>query len=253
MFHQYFHEIFLGEKNWREEFDITEEENKFEINYCLKNKNHEKLDDFYYLDKMNKLAKKYEMFFLNKNPRIYTSKNEGKISQTREIIKNISQQDYERYKYYFISKSVFYLPDIKSSYVQYLNKFKNIYQDNYDMNEKTKINYLINDNLCENNTNEFNKKINDEKKVEIKSKNKTINKNNLFGVEKIQYLKIDKNIKKIVNSENKKINFFINRKEKEVINKNLNSNIISPKNNNSKEKFNTKTSLFIINRENYEK
>ena len=253
VFHQYFHEIFLGEKNWTKEFDISEEDNKFEINYFLKNKNNEKQDDFYYLDKMNKLAKKYEIFFLNKNPRIYTSKNEEKISQTREIIKNISQQDYERYKYYFISKSVFYLPDIKSSYVQYLNKYKNIYQDNPDINGITNIKYFNNENSCENNANEFNKKIKDEKKIEIKSKNKIINKINLFDVEKIEFLKIDKNIKKIVNSENKKINFFINRKEKEVINKNVKSNIISHKNNNIKEKNNIKTSLFVVNRENYEK
>ena len=172
MFHQYFHEIFLGEKNWTNEFGIPKEENKFEINYCLKNKKNEKLDDFYYLDKMNKLAKKYEVFFLNKNPRIYASKNEEKISQTREIIKNISQQDYERYKYYFVSKSVFYIPDIKSSYEKYLNEYKAIYQDNHDLNGNTTIKHVNNENSCENNMNEFDKKIKDEKKIEIKCKNK---------------------------------------------------------------------------------
>lgn len=245
MFHQYFHDIFLGEKNWTNEFDIPKEENKFEINYCLKNKKNEKLDDFYYLDKMNKLAKKYEVFFLNKNPRIYASKNEEKISQTREIIKNISQQDYERYKYYFVSKSVFYIPDIKSSYEKYLNEYKTIYQDNHDLNGNTTIKHVNNENSCENNMNEFDKKIKDEKKIEIKCKNKSNNnknnKNILFDVEKIEFLKIDKNIKKIVNSDNKKINFLINRKEKELIKKNIT------------QKNNTKTSLFIINRENYEK
>jgi hypothetical protein len=245
MFHQYFHEIFLGEKNWTNEFDIPKEENKFEINYCLKNKKNEKLDDFYYLDKMNKLAKKYEVFFLNKNPRIYASKNEEKISQTREIIKNISQQDYERYKYYFGSKSVFYIPDIKSSYEKYLNEYKTIYQDNHDLNGNTIIKHVNNENSCENNMNELDKKIKDEKKIEIKCKNKSNNnknnKNILFDVEKIEFLKKDKNIKKIVNSDNKKINFLINRKEKELIKKNIT------------QKNNTKTSLFIINRENYEK
>ena len=47
MFHQYFHEIFLGEKNWTNEFDITEEDNKYEIDYFLQNKNNENENDFY--------------------------------------------------------------------------------------------------------------------------------------------------------------------------------------------------------------
>ena len=253
MFHQYFHEIFLGEKNWTNEFDITEEDNKFEINYFLQKKNNEDENDFYYLEKMNKLAKKYETFFLDKNPRINIIKSEEKISQTREMIKNISQQDYERYKYYFISKSVFYIPDIKSSYLKYLNKYKDIYQDNLDFFGNTKIKSSDTDNFSENNS-EFNKKLNDDKRIiEIKYSNKiednsNSNENNLFNVEKIEFLKIDKNIKKIVNSE-KKINFFINRKEKEINNKRMNS----PKNNNNKEKYNKKTNLFIINRENYQK
>ena len=202
---------------------------------------------------MNKLAKKYETFFLDKNPRINIIKREEKISQTREMIKNISQQDYERYKYYFISKSVFYIPDIKNSYLKYLNKYKNLYQDNLDFIGNTKIKLSDTDNFSENNS-EFNKKMNDDKRIiEINYSNKikdnsNSNEDNSFDVEKIEFLKIDKNIKKIVNSE-KKINFFINRKEKEKINKRMNSS----KNNNNKEKYNKKTSLFIINRENYEK
>ena len=63
MFHQYLHEIFLGEKNWTNEFEISEEDNQFGINYFLKNKIDENKNDLFYLEKMNKLAIKYELFF----------------------------------------------------------------------------------------------------------------------------------------------------------------------------------------------
>ena len=256
MFHQYLHEIFLGEKNWTNEFEISEEDNQFGINYFLKNKLDENKNDLFYLEKMNKLAIKYELFFLNKNPRIYSNKNEEKISQIREIIKKISQQDYEKYKYYFISKSVFYLPDIKSSYVQYLNKYKDIYQNNFEIKEKTRYNNIFNtkaeQNFHENYQNENIKKIktnsnNKEMNIENEKKDKSNpSKNNLFDVEKYVFFKKNKNVIKKEKTEIKKINFFINRNEKGINIKNINT---SKDNNTIKEDCNTKTNLFIINRE----
>ena len=256
MFHQYLHEIFLGEKNWTNEFEISEEDNQFGINYFLKNKLDENKNDLFYLEKMNKLAIKYELFFLNKNPRIYSNKNEEKISQIREIIKKISQQDYEKYKYYFISKSVFYLPDIKSSYVQYLNKYKDIYQNNFEIKEKTRYNNIFNtkaeQNFHENNQNENIKKIkinsnNKEMNIENEKKDKSNpSKNNLFDVEKYVFFKKNKNVIKKEKTEIKKINFFINRNEKGI---NIKNNNISKDNKNIKEDCNAKTNLFIINRE----
>ena len=256
MFHQYLHEIFLGEKNWTNEFEISEEDNQFGINYFLKNKLDENKNDLFYLEKMNKLAIKYELFFLNKNPRIYSNKNEEKISQIREIIKKISQQDYEKYKYYFISKSVFYLPDIKSSYVQYLNKYKDIYQNNFEIKEKTRYNNIFNtkaeQNFHENNQNENIKKIkinsnNKEMNIENEKKDKSNpSKNNLFDVEKYVFFKKNKNVIKKEKTETKKINFFINRNEKGI---NIKNNNISKDNKTIKEDCNAKTNLFIINRE----
>ena len=256
MFHQYLHEIFLGEKNWTNEFEISEEDNQFGINYFLKNKLDENKNDLFYLEKMNKLAIKYELFFLNKNPRIYSNKNEEKISQIREIIKKISQQDYEKYKYYFISKSVFYLPDIKSSYVQYLNKYKDIYQNNFEIKEKTRYNNIFNtkaeQNFHENNQNENIKKIkinsnNKEMNIENEMKDKSNpSKNNLFDVEKYVFFKKNKNVIKKEKTEIKKINFFINRNEKGI---NIKNNNISKDNKTIKEDCNVKTNLFIINRE----
>ena len=256
MFHQYLHEIFLGEKNWTNEFEISEEDNQFGINFFLKNKLDENKNDLFYLEKMNKLAIKYELFFLNKNPRIYSNKNEEKISQIREIIKKISQQDYEKYKYYFISKSVFYLPDIKSSYVQYLNKYKDIYQNNFEIKEKTRYNNIFNtkaeQNFHENNQNENIKKIkinsnNKEMNIENEKKDKSNpSKNNLFDVEKYVFFKKNKNVIKKEKTEIKKINFFINRNEKGI---NIKNNNISKDNKTIKEDCNAKTNLFIINRE----
>ena len=256
MFHQYLHEIFLGEKNWTNEFEISEEDNQFGINYFLKNKIDENKNDLFYLEKMNKLAIKYELFFLNKNPRIYSNKNEEKISQIREIIKKISQQDYEKYKYYFISKSVFYLPDIKSSYVQYLNKYKDIYQNNFEIKEKTRYNNIFNtkaeQNFHENNQNENIKKIkinsnNKEMNIENEKKDKSNpSKNNLFDVEKYVFFKKNKNVIKKEKTEIKKINFFINRNEKGI---NIKNNNISKDNKTIKDDCNAKTNLFIINRE----
>ena len=257
MFHQYLHEIFLGEKNWTNEFEISEEDNQFGINYFLKNKLDENKNDLFYLEKMNKLAIKYELFFLNKNPRIYSNKNEEKISQIREIIKKISQQDYEKYKYYFISKSVFYLPDIKSSYVQYLNKYKDIYQNsNFEIKEKTRYNNIFNtkaeQSFHENNQNENIKKIkinsnNKEMNIENEKKDKSNpSKNNLFDVEKYVFFKKNKNVIKKEKTEIKKINFFINRNEKGI---NIKNNNISKDNKTIKEDCNAKTNLFIINRE----
>ena len=256
MFHQYLHEIFLGEKNWTNEFEISEEDNQFGINYFLKNNLDENKNDLFYLEKMNKLAIKYELFFLNKNPRIYSNKNEEKISQIREIIKKISQQDYEKYKYYFISKSVFYLPDIKSSYVQYLNKYKDIYQNNFEIKEKTRYNNIFNtkaeQNFHENNQNENIKKIkinsnNKEMNIENEKKDKSNpSKNNLFEVEKYVFFKKNKNVIKKEKTETKKINFFINRNEKGI---NIKNNNISKDNKTIKEDCNAKTNLFIINRE----
>ena len=256
MFHQYLHEIFLGEKNWTNEFEISEEDNQFGINYFLKNNLDENKNDLFYLEKMNKLAIKYELFFLNKNPRIYSNKNEEKISQIREIIKKISQQDYEKYKYYFISKSVFYLPDIKSSYVQYLNKYKDIYQNNFEIKEKTRYNNIFNtkaeQNFHENNQNENIKKIkinsnNKEMNIENEKKDKSNpSKNNLFDVEKYVFFKKNKNVIKKEKTEIKKINFFINRNEKGI---NIKNNNISKDNKTIKEDCNAKTNLFIINRE----
>ena len=246
MFYQYYHDIFLGEKNWTKEFDIIEEENKYQINNIINfNESEEKKVDLRYGEKIKKFAKKYELFFLEKNPRIIGNKNEEKVSQTKEIIKNISIQDFERYKYYFILKSIHFLPEIKNSYVEYINKYKDLYNDDiksifleeiYDKDIYFKINEVIG-NKEENNINICKKEIEREeskKSDDIKLKNST------DSIKPVKfYIKTIESFKKIKNrgnkeekKENKPIKFFIKRNEsksktefKEYSNNNYNEKI----------------------------
>ena len=72
-FHQYYHDIFLGEnKNWINNYNIKPEENKFEINYllkCLEDENKDDSSNKIYVEKINRLAHEYEDFFLYKKMR----------------------------------------------------------------------------------------------------------------------------------------------------------------------------------------
>ena len=256
MFHQYYHDIFLGEKNWINEFDIPLEENKFEIKNFLNNKNNDKAEDYYYIEKMNKLAKKFELFFLNKNPRVYLSKKDDNTSNTREIIRNISTNDYEKYKYYFISKSMSYLPEVQQTFAQYLNKNKALYEYNYQLTfqneqkEETETEKNIKKNEINNNNNSFSRNSTEEKINEpnddicTNEKSDSV-KHNLFDLEKFNVSKkIHKEEIKVEKNENKKINFYINRFQEG--NKNKIINISKNKSNEDNNKL-TKN-LFVINR-----
>ena len=246
MFHQYYHEIFLGEKNWMDEFNINIEENHYEINYFINENKISKIneEEIFYLENMKKLAKKYELFFLKKNPRIYSDKKENKISQTKEIIKNISIQDYEKYKHYFMIKSVYYLPDIKQSLLNYLNKNNSKYGLNFEkifLNEISGLNNTdINFTVSRINEEESQNKSNEEfkKKDKIDSSNII-----LFDVEKNNILKkIKKSEEKEEKIEEKKINFVLN---KNIIKSNdININITKNEFNNEKNKKNK--NLFVI-------
>ena len=99
-FHQYYHDIFLGEnKSWMICFEISPENNKYEINYLLnsleeedKNNNMNKI----YIEKMNKLAHNYEDFFLYKKMR-----SVGLGEKRNEFIKSFMSKtfkvDYSKY------------------------------------------------------------------------------------------------------------------------------------------------------------
>ena len=225
-FHQYYHSIFLGEKNWTKEFDISEENNKYQIDYFLtSNKSKENEEELKYEEKMKKLAKNYELFFLKKNPRIHT-KNGEKISYTKEIINDISMEDYKKYKFHFIYKCVEYLPDIKNSYIQYLNRNKDIYDENFEWNFLNEINgknddikknevlmskeeKMIDNILSNNSENESQGKTSD--KIRIKTNSYSIKPIFECNAKKIDLFKIVRKIDiKEKKKEKKKINFIIN-------------------------------------------
>ena len=75
-FHQFYHDIFLGEDpNWKNIYGIKENENKYQIQYVLKNLEEEEKGatnndpNINYIEDINNLAHHYEDFFLNKKPR----------------------------------------------------------------------------------------------------------------------------------------------------------------------------------------
>ena len=79
-FHQFYHDIFLGEvQDWKKVYDVKENNSKFEIEYLLKNlEEEEKCEPNFkekkYVNDINLLAHNYEEFFLKKNQEITNSK-----------------------------------------------------------------------------------------------------------------------------------------------------------------------------------
>ena len=225
MFHQYYHNIFLGEKNWTNEFNIPEEENKYQIDYFLNSiKLKEKEEEIKYNEKMQKLANKYELFFLKKNQRKSYIIDEEKISITKKMINNISLQEHKKYKYYFIKKSVEYLPENEKSYSHLLKKFNNNYDGKF---EKTFISEINNKNDKDKHINLDNIIINQkekekEDKIQINAKNKLkmkansepIKSNIKFILEKNNFSRIIKENNKEEKNGKKKINFIINKMDK---------------------------------------
>jgi hypothetical protein len=80
-FHQFYHDIFLGEvQDWKKIYEVKENNNKFEIEYLLKNLEEEKkcepnFNEKKYVNDINLLAHNYEEFFLKKKPRNNEFKN----------------------------------------------------------------------------------------------------------------------------------------------------------------------------------
>ena len=62
-FHEYYHNIFLGEdKNWYLNFNIKEKENKYQLDYFVNDNNSNKENDIKYRNTIFKLAYNYEKF-----------------------------------------------------------------------------------------------------------------------------------------------------------------------------------------------
>ena len=99
-FHQYYHDIFLGErKDWIKFYDIKEEENKYELNYLLNSLEEEDKDNNLnkiYIEKLGNLAKNYEGFFLFKKMR-NVDLSEKKNDFIKQFMNNSLESDYLKY------------------------------------------------------------------------------------------------------------------------------------------------------------
>ena len=99
-FHQYYHDIFLGEKKeWMNYFEIKSEENKYDINYLLKSLEEEDKNNNLnkiYIEKINKLAQDYEGFFLYKKMR-NVDLGDKKNEFIKSFMNNTLETDYLKY------------------------------------------------------------------------------------------------------------------------------------------------------------
>jgi len=164
-FHQYYHDIFLGEKkDLIKYYDIKGEENKYELNYLLKSLEEEDKDNNLnkiYVEKLGNLAKNYEGFFLFKKMR-----NVDLSDKKNDFIKQ------------FMNNS------LESDYLKYLEQVKQI-KNFYDKRQ----------NMIQNNID--NKDIIDEKQHDVK--NEDILKNIIIniGEEKNEFLEKKRNPAKL--------------------------------------------------------
>ena len=122
-FHQYYHDIFLGEKkDLIKYYDIKGEENKYELNYLLKSLEEEDKDNNLnkiYVEKLGNLAKNYEGYFLFKKMR-NVDLSEKKNDFIKQFMNNSLESDYLKY-----------LEQVKQI-KNYYDKRQNMIQNNFD-------------------------------------------------------------------------------------------------------------------------
>ena len=141
-FHQYYHDIFLGEnKDWTKIFDIKEKENKFQIEYFVYDHLNKENDYSNYKNIMLKLAYNYENFFLEKNPRFTHNEKNRKTKNVKKIVKYLNNENFDIIKGKFIQQAMIYRPELKV----YMNVF---------LSDKNRINKLdcstLENNIFEN-------------------------------------------------------------------------------------------------------
>ena len=196
-FHEYYHYIFLGKKkNWYLDFDIKEKDNKYQLDYFLNNGVSKSDKDYIrYKNTIYNLACKYESFFLKKNPRLTGNKtNKEKESQSKKIVKNISNEQFEYYRYHFVAKGVEYVPEMRNTYSRYLeenkiylqeNAFQALNNVNININDKTNVLEIANKTQenSKNNINIINNTINN--KIKDNNNNEIINNDENNNIENI--------------------------------------------------------------------
>ena len=190
-FHQFYHDVFLGENpEWKKMYGIDENDNKFEIEYLLKNLEEEEKDDTYeeknYINDINSLAHNYENFFLEKKPRNMDYKN-----KKNEFIKS------------FLNNS------LNNEFSKLTEQVKDLREYYQNRKIKQKNNLFSLNNIIEYNINKSKILLKEEEEKQDIQENININKK-----DKRNYFYIVKKLKKYKNEIKEELNdnYFCNRK-----------------------------------------
>ena len=157
-FHQYYHDIFLGEeKKWKEILGIGKDDDKYQIENLLKSLE-EKPEDIeenneHYAKCINKLAHNYEKFFLSKKTRNVELGNK-KEDCIKSFMEKTTQEQYDKYfkelgdlkKFYEDRSGTNNELKIKSPFILFHNIDKNKFDiKNIEKNNNNNLNCLINE------------------------------------------------------------------------------------------------------------
>ena len=172
-FHQYYHDIFLGEnKNWINNYNIKPEENKYEINYllkCLEEENKDDSSNKIYLEKINRLAHEYEDFFLYKKMR-NVDLGDKRNDFIKSFMNNTLKSDFTKY--------FEQVESIKNSYKQRNNILNQKFPDlskNVNINNIQKADEQKNENKSDDILKNIIISINDDKNIFLERKRKPDN------------------------------------------------------------------------------
>ena len=222
-FHQFYHDIFLNEnQNWKIFYGINENDNKYQIEYMIKNIQEEERelnnDSLKYINDINYLAHNYEKYFLEKKPR-NVDYNNKKNDFIKNFMNNLVNDRYLKLYEEVKQLKIFY--ENRKSLNNKLVFIPVVIQKNDDILENS---LIKNNNSIILNNNEIENKIKDNKNKNNIVDNLTLNSTNTIS--QIES-KLNKNItleeeikgyynKKIYNNINEKANLFGNEFEKNI-------------------------------------
>ena len=222
-FHQFYHDIFLNEnQNWKIFYGINENDNKYQIEYMIKNIQEEERelnnDSLKYINDINYLAHNYEKYFLEKKPR-NVDYNNKKNDFIKNFMNNLVNDRYLKLYEEVKQLKIFY--ENRKSLNNKLVFIPVVIKKNDDILENS---LIKNNNSIILNNNEIENKIKDNKNKNNIVDNLTLNSTNTIS--QIES-KLNKNITleeeikgyyntKIYNNINEKANLFGNEFEKNI-------------------------------------
>ncbi len=222
-FHQFYHDIFLNEnQNWKIFYGINENDNKYQIEYMIKNIQEEERElnngNLKYINDINYLAHNYEKYFLEKKPR-NVDYNNKKNDFIKNFMNNLVNDRYLKLYEELKQLKIFY--ENRKSLNNKLVFIPVVIQKNDDILENS---LIKNNNSIILNNNEIENKIKDNKNKNNRVDNLTLNSTNTIS--QIES-KLNKNITleeeikgyyntKIYNNINEKANLFGNEFEKNI-------------------------------------